>query len=266
VKAYNKLVKEEPVDEDDEPAPGAASSQTTAAPVPPGASSQTIAPAPTIDNIHSHQLQTQGDPLAASIAFWVQHNLGYSAEAKHRIAQLFYRAGFDPAIHFTKATPTQTTNKGIWTRCLCNPETMQLPTATTTHPDPYRHVGGHATSTSGVIGILTERRVTKRFHAGVYCQGHNDVKTFEDTKWIVEKAMASGKNVSDVIFEIHATGETVSLGGGVEAEAVPLREGKCMHSTTYKRWAFPEELVLLRAVWFSENSVLDIARVDIQEI
>ena len=144
---------------------------------------------------------------------------------------------------------------------------MQLPTATTTHPHPYHHVGGHATTTSGAIGILTERRVAKRFHAGVYCQGHNDVKTFEDVKWVVEKAMASTKNVSGVIFEIHAMGETVSLcGGGVEAEAVPLMEGKCVHATTYKRWAFPEELVRLRAVWFSENSVLDIAHVDIQEI
>ena len=127
--------------------------------------------------------------------------------------------------------------------------------------------GGHCTDTLGALCILRERRVTERFHAGIYCQAHNDVKTFESVKQVLEKAATCAKNLSDVICEAHAPGETVTVkSGGVPEEKVHLQAGKCAHCKSGHRWAMPEELVLFRALWLSQDTVPDVFTVQVEEI
>ena len=208
------------------------------------------------------------DPLPRSIERWVRNHMGFSLQAHRRIATLFFRAGFDPEQHIEKCSPVPLGDK-MWARLVFKPGHAQQPTAIAPG-DPethYRHVGGHCTDSTGALCMLQERRVRRMHHAGVYCQGHNDIKHFEALKWIMGKAAGISKNVTDVMMEIHAVGATVSVrGGGVPEEGRLLREGHIIHSVNGHRWAFPEELVLFRAVWLCEDSIEDVYTVQIDEI
>ena len=141
--------------------------------------------------------------------------MGFSLQAHRRIAMFFFRAGFDPEQHIEKCSPVPLGDK-MWARLVFKPGHAQQPTAIAPG-DPethYRHVGGHCTDSIGALCVLQERRVRRMHHAGVYCQGHNDIKHFEALKWIMGKAAGISKNVTDVMMEIHAVGATVSVRGG----------------------------------------------------
>ena len=210
--------------------------------------------------------------LHLRIQWWAQRNLHFlQPQAMHSVAFLFLRGNFDPIEGTKKCSPIALSDGQFWARIEFAEHYVQQPTATAPPPLPgnyiYRLVGAHGTTTSGAICVLADRRLRRMEHAGVYCQAHNDIKTFEDVKRVLNKALEYTKNVSNVLFEIHAVGETVSVGaGGVPAETQYLREGRCIHNKNAHRWAFPEELVKLRAMWVSNNSCTNVQHVDILEI
>jgi hypothetical protein len=116
----------------------------------------------------------------------------------------------------------------------------------------YFMAGGHATTATGAVGILHDRRIRRQKYAGVYCKLTEDGSTWEWLKWAMDCAAASAKNRAGVLMEISARGQKKALqSGGVEADTWWCNQGFCVHQGkgAASRWVVPEPLVDFVAIW-----------------
>ena len=251
VKAFNKI-KEEPKDDDEKPAPGAASSQTTA-PVQP-----TIRPPVNL---------LQSDD-------WIEVNLGpyLKTDSRYRIRRAFREARFDPTAHVEKVNHVTLTT-GKWVRIAFN-DTMQRPTRVfppATNPGmEWLNVyhGGHCTTTTAFVDILASRGLRNMGFNGVYCVVTMNPGSFQHVKDLVfEKLVGHGKNEANVMFELKATGlHKATDKDGTWGDNETAAGGFIGHYSSGKkehnRWIIPQDLIHLVAVWVNDESIMNIDLVD----
>jgi hypothetical protein len=112
--------------------------------------------------------------------------------------------------------------------------------------------GGHGTTSIGIMGILTERRIKKMEFAGVY----GLVTEHVEREWLLHVmkkiAIEGKKNWAGVLVELNLRGRWErNAAGGIPADEATVRRGLASHQgkSGHGRWCLPEDLLNFVGIW-----------------
>jgi len=195
------------------------------------------------------------------VAEWITRFLPHlQGKNQHNFANILKMAGIRPYLDFALVWPnpySMAATRGVHYYRIFTAEHRgwQRSTAWDDSPDCQYYWGGHATTDSGLLGILKDKALKPRGFVGVYgylTEGATDPNGGEQYfMQCMEKVASHPKNAAGVVIEVRCRGVSKRIGGGITEECKAVSRGIIVHASksNHGRWLMPVPFIDFVALW-----------------
>ena len=189
--------------------------------------------------------------LVDGVDQWVRTYLpGLTEKNSRNIVRAFREARVVPLLDIAKLQQVKLSKRTYWRLKWAGERGWQKASSFETNRMAQMHRGGHATTSIGMMSILSQRRINRGDYQGIYGQLTMNVTDTPSLETVFDKVARSKKNWSGAICDCEVRGRFESLnGGGTEADNEAVAKGAIIHQTSGARWAWPQELNKFIGIW-----------------